>query len=103
MDSSEPFYGPDFARLAAQDPDVARVLLDEVARLRGGLQLIAGENLSSPAVLAALGSVLNDKYAEGYPGHRYYRGCEEADRAEQIAIERAKRLFGAGSCQRAAP
>ncbi|MEU8177085.1 serine hydroxymethyltransferase [Microbispora hainanensis] len=95
MDSSEPFYGPDFARLAAQDPDVARVLLDEVARLRGGLQLIAGENLSSPAVLAALGSVLNDKYAEGYPGHRYYRGCEEADRAEQIAVERAKRLFGA--------
>ncbi|MEU6410690.1 serine hydroxymethyltransferase [Microbispora sp. NPDC046933] len=95
MDSSEPFYGPDFARLAAQDPDVAQLLLDEVARLRGGLQLIASENLSSPAVLAALGSVLNDKYAEGYPGHRYYRGCEVADRAEQIAVERAKRLFGA--------
>ncbi|MEU6429160.1 serine hydroxymethyltransferase [Microbispora sp. NPDC046973] len=95
MDSSEPFYGPDFARLAAQDPDVAQVLLDEVARLRGGLQLIASENLSSPAVLAALGSALNDKYAEGYPGHRYYRGCEAADRAEQIAVERAKRLFGA--------
>ncbi|MGI5160462.1 serine hydroxymethyltransferase [Microbispora sp. CA-102843] len=95
MDSPEPFYGPDFARLAAQDQDVAQVLLDEVARLRGGLQLIASENLSSPAVLAALGSVLNDKYAEGYPGHRYYRGCEVADRAEQIAIERAKRLFGA--------
>ncbi|GIH61008.1 serine hydroxymethyltransferase [Microbispora siamensis] len=95
MDSSEPFYGPDFARLAAQDPDVAQVLLDEVARLRGGLQLIASENLSSPAVLAALGSTLNDKYAEGYPGHRYYRGCEVADRAEQIAVERAKRLFGA--------
>ncbi|MGW5264360.1 serine hydroxymethyltransferase [Microbispora sp. NPDC004025] len=95
MDSSEPFYGPDFARLAAQDPDVAQVLLDEVARLRGGLQLIASENLSSPAVLTALGSVLNDKYAEGYPGHRYYGGCEVADRAEQIAVERAKRLFGA--------
>ncbi len=95
MDTSEPFYGPDFALLAAQDPDVAQVLLDEVARLRGGLQLIASENLSSPAVLAALGSVLNGKYAEGYPGHRYYRGCEVADRAEQIAIERAKRLFGA--------
>ncbi|TQS28802.1 serine hydroxymethyltransferase [Microbispora sp. KK1-11] len=95
MDSSEPFYGPDFARLAAQDPDIAQVLLDEVARLRGGLQLIASENLSSPAVLAALGSVLNGKYAEGYPGHRYYRGCEVADRAEQIAVERAKRLFGA--------
>ncbi|GLX07880.1 serine hydroxymethyltransferase [Microbispora sp. NBRC 16548] len=95
MDSSEPFYGPDFARLAAQDPDVAQVLLDEVARLRGGLQLIASENLSSPAVLAALGSALNGKYAEGYPGHRYYRGCEVADRAEQIAVERAKRLFGA--------
>ncbi|MBX6386956.1 MAG: serine hydroxymethyltransferase [Microbispora sp.] len=95
MDTPEPFYGPDFTRLAAQDPDVAQVLLDEVARLRGGLQLIASENLSSPAVLAALGSVLNDKYAEGYPGHRYYRGCEVADRAEQIAVERAKRLFGA--------
>ncbi|WP_169982032.1 serine hydroxymethyltransferase [Microbispora sp. H10836] len=95
MDSCEPFYGPDFARLAAQDPEVAQVLLDEVARLRGGLQLIASENLSSPAVLTALGSVLNDKYAEGYPGHRYYGGCEVADRAEQIAVERAKRLFGA--------
>ena len=70
------------------------VLLDEVARPRGGFQLTAGENLSSPAVLAGLGSVLNDKHAEGYPGHRYYRGCEEAGRAEEIAVERAKRLFG---------
>lgn len=70
------------------------VLLDEIARPRGGFQLTAGENLSSPAVLAGLGSVLNDKYAEGYPGHRYYRGCEEAGRAEEIAVERAKRLFG---------
>lgn len=95
MDSSEPFYGPDFARLAEQDPEIAQTLLDEVARLRGGLQLIASENFSSPAVLAALGSVLNDKYAEGYPGHRYYGGCEVADRAERIAIERAGRLFGA--------
>ena len=64
-------------------------------RLRGGLQLIASENLTSPAVLAALGSTLTNKYAEGYPGRRYYGGCAEVDRAEEIGIERAKELFGA--------
>ena len=89
------FWGPDFARLRREDPEIAHVLLDELDRQRGGLQLIASENFTSPAVLAALGSTLNDKYAEGYPGRRYYGGCAQADRAEQLAIERARELFGA--------
>ncbi|HUR05029.1 MAG TPA: serine hydroxymethyltransferase [Nonomuraea sp.] len=90
-----PYYGPDFGRLQRQDPELAQVLLDELDRVRGGLQLIASENLTSPAVLAALGSTLTNKYAEGYPGNRYYGGCEVVDRAERLAIERARRLFGA--------
>ncbi|HET7406780.1 MAG TPA: serine hydroxymethyltransferase [Mycobacteriales bacterium] len=92
--SDMPFWGPDFRALQAEDPEIARVLLDEVDRLRGGLQLIASENLTSPAVLAALGSTLSNKYAEGYPGKRYYGGCEVVDRAEEIGIARAKELFG---------
>jgi len=92
---SEPFWGPDFGALQATDPDIAGVVLDELTRLRGGLQLIASENLTSSAVLAALGSTLSNKYAEGYPGRRYYGGCEVVDRAEIIGIERAKELFGA--------
>jgi glycine hydroxymethyltransferase len=68
----------------------------ELDRLRGGLQLIASENFTSPAVLAALGSTLSNKYAEGYPGRRYYGGCQEVDRAEEIGIARAQALFGAG-------
>ncbi len=95
MNKSEPFYGPDFSQLERQDPDVAQVLLDELGRLRGGLQLIASENFTSPAVIAALGSTLTNKYAEGYPGRRYYGGCEVVDRAERLAVERAKELFGA--------
>ncbi|WP_433369645.1 serine hydroxymethyltransferase [Actinoplanes sp. CA-142083] len=91
----ESFWGPDFAYLQRDDPEIADVLLDELARQRGGLQLIASENFTSPAVLAALGSTLHDKYAEGYPGARYYGGCAEADRAETLAIERARTLFGA--------
>ncbi len=90
-----PFYGPDFDALQQFDPDIAGVLLSEVDRIRGGLQLIASENLSSPAVITALGSTLTNKYAEGYPGRRYYGGCSEVDKAETIAIERAKELFGA--------
>ncbi|MGW0477868.1 serine hydroxymethyltransferase [Nonomuraea sp. NPDC003214] len=90
-----PDYGPDFGRLREQDPEVAQVLLDEMARVRGGLQLIASENFTSPAVLAALGSTLSNKYAEGYPGRRYYGGCEVVDRAERLAIDRARELFGA--------
>ncbi|HVX44824.1 MAG TPA: serine hydroxymethyltransferase [Mycobacteriales bacterium] len=89
------FWGPDFEALLEADPDIAQVVLGELDRLRQGLQLIASENLTSPAVLAALGSTLSNKYAEGYPGHRYYGGCSEVDRAEEIAIARAKALFGA--------
>ena len=89
------FYGPDFEALNAQDPDIAKVLLSELNRLRTNLQLIASENLTSPAVLAAMGSTLSNKYAEGYPGKRYYGGCEEVDKVEIIGIERAKELFGA--------
>ncbi|MDG4789624.1 serine hydroxymethyltransferase [Micromonospora sp. WMMD1102] len=90
-----PFWGPDFDELAGTDPEIAEVLLDELDRVRGGLQLIASENLTSPAVLAALGSTLTNKYAEGYPGRRYYGGCAQVDRAEQLGIDRAKALFGA--------
>jgi glycine hydroxymethyltransferase len=92
---STPYWGPDFDALASFDPDIAGVVLDELDRLRGGLQLIASENFTSPAVLAALGSTLSNKYAEGYPGRRYYGGCEVVDRAEEIGIARAKELFGA--------
>jgi glycine hydroxymethyltransferase len=92
---STPFWGPDFDALQAEDPEIASVVVDEVDRLRSGLQLIASENFTSPAVLAALGSTLSNKYAEGYPGKRYYGGCEVVDRAEEIGIARAKELFGA--------
>ena len=92
---SAPFWGPDFDELSHTDPEIAGVLLDELDRLRGGLQLIASENFTSPAVIAALGSTLTNKYAEGYPGRRYYGGCEVVDRAEEIGIARAKELFGA--------
>jgi glycine hydroxymethyltransferase len=90
-----PFWGPDFAALSREDPEIAAVILGELERLRSGLQLIASENFTSPAVLAALGSTLSNKYAEGYPGKRYYGGCSEVDKAELIGIERAKQLFGA--------
>ena len=93
--ADQTFYGSDFGQLQSQDPEIAGVLLSELDRLRGGLQLIASENLTSPAVLAALGSTLSNKYAEGYPGRRYYGGCSEVDKAESIGIERAKRLFEA--------
>jgi glycine hydroxymethyltransferase len=89
------FWGPSFEALRAADPEIADVVLAELARVRRGLQLIASENLTSPAVLAALGSTLTNKYAEGYPGRRYYGGCAEVDRAEELAIERARALFGA--------
>src|SRR6187200_1318120 len=91
----DPFWGPDISALQAEDPEIAGVVLGELDRLRGGLQLIASENLTSPAVLAALGSTLSNKYAEGYPGRRYYGGCAEVDKAEEIAIERCKSLFDA--------
>ena len=92
---SETFYGPDFNLLTSQDPEIAAVLLSELVRQQTNLQLIASENFTSRAVLAALGSTLSNKYAEGYPGKRYYGGCEEVDKAEYLAIDRAKELFGA--------
>ena len=92
---SETFYGPDFNLLTQQDPDIAAVLLSELKRQQTNLQLIASENFTSRAVLATLGSTLSNKYAEGYPGKRYYGGCEEVDKAEYLAIDRAKSLFGA--------
>jgi glycine hydroxymethyltransferase len=92
---SETFYGPDFNLLTSQDPEIAAVLLSELKRQQTNLQLIASENFTSRAVLATLGSTLSNKYAEGYPGKRYYGGCEEVDKAEYLAIDRAKTLFGA--------
>ena len=82
--------------LAAADPDVARSIADELHRQQDKIELIASENIVSKAVLEAQGSVLTNKYAEGYPGKRYYGGCEYVDVIETLAIERAKKLFGAG-------
>ena len=81
--------------VAQHDPQIARVLALELKRQRENLELIASENIVSPAVMAAMNSVLTNKYAEGYPGHRYYGGCEYVDIAEKVCIERAKRIFGA--------
>jgi glycine hydroxymethyltransferase len=83
------------APLAEVDPDIARVLERELRRQQSTLEMIASENFVPQAVLDATGSVLTNKYAEGYPGRRYYGGCEEVDIAEQLAIDRAKSLFGA--------
>src|SRR3954451_15018510 len=77
------------------DPEIAAVLDGELARQQGTLEMIASENFVPRAVLQAQGSVLTNKYAEGYPGRRYYGGCEQVDIAETIAIDRAKALFGA--------
>jgi glycine hydroxymethyltransferase len=82
-------------RLAEADPQIARLIREETRRQAEGLELIASENFVSPAVLEALGSTLTNKYAEGYPGKRYYGGCEVVDQVEQLAIDRAKELFGA--------
>jgi glycine hydroxymethyltransferase len=81
--------------LRETDPDIAEAIADEVRRQATGLELIPSENFVSEAVLEAMGSVLTNKYAEGYPGKRYYGGCEFVDIAEQLAIDRAKELFGA--------
>ena len=95
MSLNEKYYGPDFNSLERQDPEIASVLLSELERQRKNLQLIASENFTSSAVLAAMGSTLSNKYAEGYPGKRYYGGCEEVDKVEVIGNKRAKSLFGA--------
>jgi glycine hydroxymethyltransferase len=81
--------------LDAVDPEIAGLLRDEARRQATGLELIPSENLVSEAVLEAMGSIFTNKYAEGYPGKRYYGGCEYADKVEQLAIDRAKALFGA--------
>ena len=81
--------------LSRQDPEIAQAIEMEAARQRNKIELIASENFVSPAVLEAQGSVLTNKYAEGYPSARYYGGCECVDIAENLAIERAKVLFGA--------
>jgi glycine hydroxymethyltransferase len=94
-DPVAPYYGPDYGALVRTDPQIAGILLDELERQRGTLQLIASENPASPAVLAALGSVLSNKYAEGYPGRRYYGGCAQVDAAERLAVDRLLALFGA--------
>src|SRR5258705_1079280 len=75
------------------DPAIAELLRDEARRQATGLELIPSENLVSEAVLEAMGSIFTNKYAEGYPGKRYYGGCEFADNVEQLAIDRAKKLF----------
>src|SRR6187200_3515954 len=81
--------------LGQQDPEVWQAIAGELRRQQDGVELIASENYTSPAVMEAVGSVLTNKYAEGYPGKRYYGGCEWVDVAETLAIERAKKLFGA--------
>ena len=88
-------YVASWDALKATDPEVADAIANELERERTTLRLIASENYASPAVLAAIGSTMNNKYAEGYPGRRYYGGCEFVDVTEQLAIDRAKELFGA--------
>ena len=82
-------------KLAVVDPEVNAAIGEELGRQRNKIELIASENFVSPAVMEAMGTVLTNKYAEGYPGHRYYGGCEYVDKVEILAIERAKKLFGA--------
>ena len=93
--AQETFQHLTTAGLADVDPDIARLLGAELERQRGQIELIASENFTWPYVLEAVGSVPTNKYAEGYPGKRYYGGCEVVDEIEQLAIDRAKELFGA--------
>ena len=81
--------------LAETDPEIAEIIREEARRQSSGLELIASENFVSEAVLEAMASVFTNKYAEGYPGKRYYGGCEYVDIVEQLAIDRARQLFGA--------
>ena len=81
--------------LRQADPQVAAAIGEELGRQRHKIELIASENFVSPAVMEAMGTVLTNKYAEGYPGHRYYGGCEFVDKVEELARERACELFGA--------
>ena len=90
MSGENPFFGGD---IAERDPDIARVLGRELARQKDQIELIASENIVSKAVMQVQGSVLTNKYAEGYPGRRYYGGCEHVDLAEELAIERVRKLY----------
>jgi glycine hydroxymethyltransferase len=85
----------DFALLEQTDPEVAAAIRGEVARQHGQLEMIASENFASRAVLAATGCVMSNKYAEGYPGKRYYGGCAQVDKVEILAQQRVKKLFAA--------
>ena len=82
--------------LAQADPEVDQAIAQELIRQQSTLEMIASENFAPTAVMEAQGSVLTNKYAEGYPGKRYYGGCEFVDVVEQLAIDRARQLFGAG-------
>ena len=93
-DLTDPMHGFWHHDLAAADPEVAGAIANELARQQDKIELIASENIASKAVLEATGSVFTNKYAEGYPGKRYYGGCDYADVVETLAIERAKQLFG---------
>ena len=84
----------DLSTIRATDPELCAALEEELARQQGNIELIASENFVSPAVLAAAGTHLTNKYAEGYPAHRYYGGCQFVDKAEELARERLKQLFG---------
>ena len=88
--------------LAKTDPEVAAAIADELVRQQDQIEMIASENIVSVAVMEAQGSVLTNKYAEGYAGRRYYGGCEHVDVVETLAIERAKKLFGLQLCECAA-
>ncbi len=95
MESMYHCYNGQFDLIAKEDPQVAEAMEAELSRQRRNIELIASENIVSPAVMAAMGSILTNKYAEGYPGKRYYGGCQCVDVVEDIAINRAKELFGA--------
>ena len=95
--ASNPLFPSFFsADLASADPEIAEAIKNELGRQQHEIELIASENIVSKAVLEAQGSIMTNKYAEGYPGKRYYGGCQYVDVAETLAIERAKKLFGAG-------
>ena len=88
----------DISLIAQTDPEIAQALEAELSRQQNNIELIASENFVSPAVLAAAGTHLTNKYAEGYPGHRYYGGCRCVDIAEDLARNRLKEIFGCEYC-----
>ena len=98
MSSEKKYINPDFQsffenNLSSSDPEIYKAINDELLRQQQHIELIASENIVSNALLQAQGSVLTNKYAEGYPGKRYYNGCDHVDTAESLAIERVKKLF----------